>query len=500
MTFDPYGALPSGTAVLEASAGTGKTWTIATLATRYVAEGVADLSQLMLATFSRSATQELRERVRQCLTSTAEGLPDPACEDPLVRHLRRTSAGELQARRLRLVRALADFDRATIATTHSFCQQVLNGLGMAGDHEPDATVVESVEDMLREVADDLYLRKFAVPGAAAPAISPRNAREVARAAVTDPQAVLEPADADAASEAGQRVGIALAARAELERRKRQAGLRDFEDLLGLLRDVLADADHGEIACVRLRAQYQVVLVDEFQDTDPIQWEILRRAFHGHATLVLIGDPKQAVYAFRGAEVLSYLEASAEADTHATLGTNWRSDAGLLQALDHLYGGAALGHPDIVARPVEAAHQTPRLSHATALRLRVLGRTGAGPLQARGLPALAAQRDQVAKDVAADIVGLLDGRARLDLDGVARPVQPGDIAVLVRKTRSRKLHAGRPRGGGRPLRRLYRLQRFRHAKRPGLALGIAGDGSAEPSQPHSARRAHPTARPHRRSAG
>ena len=84
-----------------------------------------------------------------------------------------------------------------------------------------------------------------------------------------------------------------------------------------------------------------MLVDEFQDTDPLQWGILRH-FAGHVPLVLIGDPKQAIYAFRGADVVSYLEAVRQADAHATLARNWRSDAGLLRALNTVFGGAALG--------------------------------------------------------------------------------------------------------------------------------------------------------------
>ena len=73
------------------------------------------------------------------------------------------------------------------------------------------------------------------------------------------------------------------------------------------------------AAARLRERYRVVLVDEFQDTDPVQWEILRRAFHGHSTLILIGDPKQAIYAFRGADVYSYLDAVGQADQVADPG-------------------------------------------------------------------------------------------------------------------------------------------------------------------------------------
>ena len=77
LPFDVCGPLPTGTTVLEASAGTGKTFTIAALATRYVAEGVADLAQLMLVTFGRAATQELRQRVRERLTATERALAVP---------------------------------------------------------------------------------------------------------------------------------------------------------------------------------------------------------------------------------------------------------------------------------------------------------------------------------------------------------------------------------------------------------------------------------------
>ena len=137
----------------------------------------------------------------------------------------------------------------------------------------------------------------------------------------------------------------------------------YDDLLTRLRDTLADEEHGAAACARLREQYRVVLVDEFQDTDPIQWEIMRRAFgEGEATLILIGDPKQAIYSFRGADVYAYLSAADSAVARATLATNWRSDQGLIDALDALFDGAQLGHEGIVHRPVRAAdaNREPRL--------------------------------------------------------------------------------------------------------------------------------------------
>ena len=164
--------------------------------------------------------------------------------------------------------------------------------------------------------------------------TPAEATAAARAAIFDPQAVLAPEDARG-TPAGHRVAFAEAVRAEVERRKRAAGLRDFDDLPMLLHRVLSDPEHGAAACRRVRERYGVVLVDEFQDTDPLQWDILRRAFHGSGTLVLVGDPKQAIYAFRGAEVLSYLDAVRSADRHQELTTNWRSDQDSSTALEYL---------------------------------------------------------------------------------------------------------------------------------------------------------------------
>ncbi|MET8779351.1 UvrD-helicase domain-containing protein [Nocardia sp. NPDC004654] len=458
-SFDPYGPLPTGTTVLEASAGTGKTHAIVGLAVRYVAEAGVEIGQLLLVTFSRAATQELRERARDRFVAVAAALADaqtaPAHADDLVRHLADTDAAEVRRRRARLLTALSDFDAGTIATTHSFCQRMLDELGLAGEHDPGSRLVESVDELTCTVADDLYLHRYA---RATPPFSLKEAHSLALAAVRDRHASLVPRGDGTA---GERVAFAEAVRAETERRKRLAGLRDFDDLLVLLHDVLADPDHGPRACARIRDRYRVALVDEFQDTDPLQWDILRRSFHGETTLVLVGDPKQAIYAFRGAEVLSYLDAVAHADRRSELTTNWRSDAGLLAALERLQGGAALGHPEITVYPVAATRPWSRLSGpaelVTPMRVRCLPRTGAGPLNKSGFPSVGRQRAKVADDLAADIVRLLESDVRVtvpapkanadsaaqvresvpdtDIDGVVRrPVGPGDIAVLVR-TRS-----------------------------------------------------------------
>ncbi|GAB3135133.1 exodeoxyribonuclease V subunit beta [Tsukamurella serpentis] len=432
--FELTGPLPSGgTTVLEASAGTGKTYAIVGLLTRYVAEGVAELGEMLLITFSRAATQELRERARSRLMSAEQALRDPQSArtgaDELLRHLATGDEQEVAARHRRLVLALSDFDAATITTTHGFCQRMLDALGLAGDLEPGVQFVEDVSDLIQEVAEDAYLAMFA--GRPDPPFPLATAHLYARTVVANPRARITPADAAAGSDVALRVQFAHAVRREVDRRKRAGRLRDFDDLQGLLREALTDPVHGARACARLQQMYSVVLVDEFQDTDPVQWDILRAAFHGARTLVLVGDPKQAIYAFRGAEVYSYLEASRAATTHRALDVNRRSDGPLVSALQHLYGDVALGDTRIVAGPVRAHRATSRLDGAP-LRLRYLGSNGVGPKTQSGVPRVPGVRTAVLGDVAADIVRTLAAAEVLDADDGPRTVEPKDIAVLVRK--------------------------------------------------------------------
>ncbi|MGF3911436.1 UvrD-helicase domain-containing protein, partial [Staphylococcus aureus] len=139
----------------------------------------------------------------------------------------------------------------------------------------------------------------------------------------------------------ERLAFAAAAREELDRRKRMLGVYDFDDQLVRLRDSLR-GPAGQAGAERLRRRCQVVLVDEFQDTDPVQWEILRSTFHGHVPLVLIGDPKQSIYAFRGADVVAYTDAVAAAGETFSLDRNYRSDAGVVQVVNALFHNATLG--------------------------------------------------------------------------------------------------------------------------------------------------------------
>ena len=157
--FDLLGPLPAprSTTVLEASAGTGKTFALAGLVTRYLAEGRATLDQMLLVTFSRSATQELRERVRAQIVQAVRAFDDRSVvgDNQVVQHLLTGTDEELKERKTRLRDALAAFDAATIATTHQFCNLVLKSLGVAGDSDAGVELVESLDDLVAEIVDEL---------------------------------------------------------------------------------------------------------------------------------------------------------------------------------------------------------------------------------------------------------------------------------------------------------------------------------------------------------
>ncbi|WP_028708653.1 UvrD-helicase domain-containing protein [Propionicicella superfundia] len=434
--FDLTGDLPAGTLLLEASAGTGKTYTLASLAVRYLAEEDVTLRDLLLITFSRMATAELRSRVRARLTEAIAALSGPGRDggahlaDPVLAHLCEGDPGQLALRLGRLRAAAADFDAATIATTHEFCQRMLFGLGVLADHDPAPRFVADPRALVAETTADVFVRRFAdarAPFTYADAWNGRvPAQQFAAAVVREPAAVVAPDDA--AGVAGERVDFAREVRGDVERRKLRRRLFTYDDQLIRLRDALCDPVTGPAARSRLAERFRVVLVDEFQDTDPIQWEILSRTFHGHSTLVLIGDPKQAIYGFRGADVGTYQSAAAVADRRAALTTNHRSDAALVAAVDQLVGGAELG-AGIVVPPATSAHPARRIAAASPGLAR--------PLRIRGVPPQHRELDRrtanaiIVNDLVAEVAGLLTQDVRLTLDGRQRALRPGDIAVLVR---------------------------------------------------------------------
>jgi exodeoxyribonuclease V beta subunit len=515
-------------AVIEASAGTGKTHTLEHLVIDLLLEGTP-IDRILVVTFTEKATLEMRARIRARI------------------------AALVAAGRKELRAALLDFDRAPISTIHAFCQRLLAehafGSGRLLEQQridpreafgrgfrdalrrglaagaPERSLLEGALRVMRPAQLESVLWKWshvrceirprfdgaaiegallALPsaieleGATGRAIlgsighptMRARAREILAglapmveqvrdAGVGERAAVIEaifprllewasdaahhrsePSATYLASALGEhpvlgepvrvlasavatplpalvhRVLPALLAR--LDEDKRRRGRFDFDDMLRLVHEAL-HGPRGDALVTTLRARYRFALVDEFQDTDPIQWAIFRRLFfEGEGrTLFVIGDPKQSIYSFRSADVHTYLAAQSEIEAaggvRLPLVDCYRSTPQMISAINRvLESGFFTGpnrypHPVRCGRPSLAARDDRDAAPIQLLHLIAKDRLRAKPM-----------RFALAGAIAEEIERLLAGgirvsdRSRDDL--ALRALAPSDVFVLTRTTK------------------------------------------------------------------
>lgn len=219
------------------------------------------------------------------------------------------------------------------------------------------------------------------------------------------------------------------------REKRRRGELGFDDMLSRLDEALR-GDSGETLASAIRQRFPVAMIDEFQDTDPQQYRIFRRIWRRQpeTALLLIGDPKQAIYAFRGADIFTYMKARGDVAAHYTLDTNWRSSPGMVGSVNRLFSlsdNPFMFH-EIPFLPVKAAAKNKGLrftvdaADVPAMNVWLMpGDTvGSGDYQTFMAQLCATQiREWLSAGQR--------GRALLWRGETSRPVQASDITVLVR---------------------------------------------------------------------
>ncbi len=225
---------------------------------------------------------------------------------------------------------------------------------------------------------------------------------------------------------------------ELILRKGQRNIQSFDDLLLRLHQALEKRGGDDLACA-IRLKYKAALIDEFQDTDPVQYAIIEKIFGANSsTLFLIGDPKQAIYSFRNADIFAYMKAAQHVRSRYTLGKNWRSEPDLITAVNAIFENA--NYPFIYDKiqfnpAVSAVKTEPELlaiggKHEPPFYLWYLNAYKVTGQEKPVTKTIA--REQILTAVAGEISRLLhlssDGRAFVG----GRALSPGDIAVLVRK--------------------------------------------------------------------
>ncbi len=302
---------------------------------------------------------------------------------------------------------------------------MLKSLGVAGDSDSGVTLAENLDELVAEIVDDLYLGTSGQERDEPPMSCRRAA--LAREVVDNPVHRAAPARSAGRLRGGRPGGLRQRGRSRAGTPQTPARILGYDDLLTRLATALESPDSP--AATRMRQRWSIVMVDEFQDTDPVQWQVIERAFSGHSTLVLIGDPKQAIYAFRGGDIVTYLHAARTAGDRRTLGRNWRSDAALVERLQKVLWARSSATPDIKVHDVEAHHRGHRLAgapHNAPFRLRVV----ASQRRPQRTPRTPYRRPapHIAKDLAADIGALLASDATF----AGQPLQARDIAVIIEK--------------------------------------------------------------------
>jgi len=552
----------AGTHLIEASAGTGKTYAITGLFLRLLLEGNLGVPEILVVTFTEAATAELKDRIRGRLRQAARAFAEGEGEDLLLNELVRRQ-GDRERGAAAIGEALRAFDLAAISTIHGFCLRTLRENAFESGSLFDSELLPDQGSLIREVVEDFWRTRVAgdsalfvsyvlrqesspgkllsllgtrvtqphltiLPDREVPDSAPeereylecfREVRDVWPEARAEVERLLSTCEGlnrtkyrkgaiplwlsrmDEYVERGDRDGSPFAefrkftarelegsmkrgfappahsffslsqrlqdaqtgleelfrkrlvglkaelfrhVRRELARRKTERNVMSFDDLLVRLHQAL-EARGGAALARAIRGRLKAALIDEFQDTDPVQYAIFRRVFcSGDGPLFLIGDPKQAIYGFRGADLFAYLAASSEVESRHTLGENWRSEPGLITAVNTVFDGRDRPflfeeisfHP---AQPAPAKGPDPlRIEGEPGPALHLwfleggLGQGADKPLTKGGA------REILPRLVAGEISRLLRlGRSGRAVIGT-RPLGEGDVAVLVRRNQEARL--------------------------------------------------------------
>lgn len=334
--------------VIEASAGTGKTYSVAALVAREIAlREELRIGNILITTFTRNAAAELRDRVRRRMVQIADQLENnsPDDGDAIVKVLADDRASRADIIR-RLRRAVVEFDTATISTIHAICNKVLGLAGLStmqldGEDATNHLVLEAVNDALVESG---------VRGHIIAEGNEDRLVSLVKAQLGSPRAKLwfdqSGKSADELAIFSELTKVINDAVRRVQEKSAQSP--SYNDLLRRASEVVTSGKYPAVVQA-FKERYSLAFVDEAQDTDELQWELFANTFvtagdDDDRALVTVGDPKQAIYGFRGADVAAYVE-HRNGKPMRTLAQNQRSDEHLIDGLNVLFDKQTFG-PEI----------------------------------------------------------------------------------------------------------------------------------------------------------
>lgn len=547
-----------GTNLIEASAGTGKTYTITGLFLRLLLENRLRVNEILVVTYTVAATEELRDRIREKIKELLRAFSSQGTGDRFLIDLVKKNSHNREAIFL-LNEALRDFDESAIFTIHSFCQRMLQDKAFESGSLFNTELIADQNELLREIADDFWRKQIlqapyelilfargkkinpdslvaltkhnlfqenlqVLPIIESSALDSLKSYNIIRLKINelwpaigkDIQRILNDPGLDQsqsqsikkfveemdnylsskgklgpplnnlsqidlsnlryfknkndemsfqsflilyedlfekyqtmASELNHylltlKQDFITYLRNELPPRKQRLNVQSYDDLLIRLQQSLHQTGRLELAR-QIRGQYKAALIDEFQDTDAVQYDIFRSIFESPDSLLfLIGDPKQAIYSFRGADLFAYMKAVNKVKTRYTLTGNWRSEPGLIKAVNAFFSSSSNPFlyeeiPFIPAKPEkEMGNKVLTFNGKTEAPFHLWFLTSDQKKGSYKPVGKMKARDQISQSVAAEISRLLEmgrkGKVRIG----ENPLREEDIAVLVRSNREARL--------------------------------------------------------------
>lgn len=346
MTAKPFDAehiALEGKNLIEASAGTGKTFSIALLTLRLLLEKKIPIEKILLVTFTEAAAAELKERavlfIRLALKELeTHGSAENKAIEGIVSKIDYPKEEAIAL----LNKSLLDVDKSYICTIHSFCQQMLNEFAFESNQVFSRTLVTSVDDII-DRALAAYWRTHITTLPLALNVEPvfGEFKSVVQKSLSGktflpsiPEVTTDHREyyyLDAIDKVGTAVKDYMKAQ----------HLVSFDDLVNDLHDKKDKRDLQKV----IREKFDVLFVDEFQDTDKKQFEIFD-TFMGQDNKIIfyIGDPKQSIYSFRNADLDVYFKAKEKVDKVWTMNKNYRSSKDYIEAMNLFFEPTPQFHP------------------------------------------------------------------------------------------------------------------------------------------------------------
>lgn len=331
--------------VIEASAGTGKTYTLERLYVRMLVERNLDPSAIIAVTFTEKATADIKTRVRDLLLKIVKQLKDEGASETLEEFYDHKPDKHLTER---LENIVLDFSTAEISTIHGFCRRLLLEYAEVSGFSEDLQVADDLTFIYKSELQNLLYEFGKTEYGSSELFNTaliENTEKYMKQFL-NPSYMLENIDDTDYNEKEKEFFKAYQEQVidkfkeNVQKRKKELKLTDYDDLLIQANKLLENKDVKE----EVSQRFQFGMIDEFQDTDPLQYSIFRKIFiesKSDNRLFVIGDPKQSIYRFKGADVFTYRQAKDEIinqnkGKEYSLVYNYRSAPAMIEALNKVF--------------------------------------------------------------------------------------------------------------------------------------------------------------------